>query len=208
MRAGMLCGAGRVVVEHHPAIAPADLRAGRLGPVGVAGCEPSPAADADHLVVLRPAGKRVVRRVQHHESAAVLHVVDECLLHRRRELEPLVVEHDRLVVGELRRKTRHVLIRFRALRRRRRHGDGKAPAVFQLTLDDRTADFPVVIAIALPGDEQDFDARLRGQHDAACGERNGRDEQNGSPGIPEHVIGSFSERILQPELNLAHREGR
>ena len=131
VRAGMLCGAGRVVVEHHTAIAPADLRAGRLGPTGVAGCEPSPAADADHLVVLCPAGKRVVRRVQHHESAAVLHVVDECLLHRRRELETLVVQHDRLVVGELWRKTRHVLIRRRALRWRRRHGDGKAPAVFQ-----------------------------------------------------------------------------
>ena len=182
----MLCVAGRVVVEHHGAIAPADLRAGRLGPASVAGCESSPAADADHLVELGPAGKRVVRRVQHHESAAVLHVVDECLLHRRRELETLVVQHDRLVVGERWRETRHVLVRRRALRRRRRHGDGKAPAVFQLTLDDRTADFPVVIPVALPGDEQDFDARLRGRgHDAACGERQRCDKQNG---ISDHVI--------------------
>src|SRR4029079_1611675 len=116
----------------------ADLRAGGLGPAGVAGCETSPAADADHLVVLGPTGKRVVRRMQHHESAAVLHVVDEGLLHRRRELETLVVQYDRLVVGERWRKTRHVLIRRRAFRGRRRDGDGKAPAVFQLTPDDWT----------------------------------------------------------------------
>src|SRR4029079_18445436 len=135
------------------AITPADLRTGRLGPTRVAGCEPSPAADANHLVVLRPPGERVVRRVQHDEPAAGLYVVDKCLLHRRRELETFVVEHDCLVIGELRRKTRHVLIRRRAPRWRRRHGNREAPAVFQLTLDDRTADFPVVIAVALPGDE-------------------------------------------------------
>src|ERR1044071_1677383 len=58
--------------------------------------------------------------------------------------------------------------------RRRRHGDGKAPALFEETLDDRTADFPVVIPVALPGDEQDVDARLRG-YEAACGERDRRE---------------------------------
>src|SRR5206468_3240962 len=83
-----------------------------------------------------------------------------------------------------------VLIRRRSLRWRRRHGDGKAPAVFQETLDDRTADFPVVIPIALSGDEQDVDARLRG-HDTAGGERDRGDTQNNSARMPDHVIGSF-----------------
>jgi hypothetical protein len=47
-----------------------------------------------------------------------------------------------------------------------------------------------VIPIALPGDEQDVDARLRG-HDAGCAERDRREKQNSSARIPHHVIGSF-----------------
>jgi hypothetical protein len=53
-----------------------------------------------------------------------------------------------------------------------------------------------VIPIALPGDEQDSDSRLRG-HGAACGEDKRRDTQRGSAlqgvptqtaRIPDHVI--------------------
>ena len=186
VRARMLRRPGSGVVEHYAGIAPPDLRTGTFCPVDITGCEPSPAADADHLVELRPAGKRVIRRMEHDQPTAALDVIHQRLLERRRELEAFVVQHHGLIVGELRCKARHVLIRRRAFRRRRLHAHGKAPALLQLPFDDRAADFPVVIPVALAGDEKHLDGRL-GRREPVRSERQSRHGHEQSRGTSQRV---------------------
>ena len=76
--------------------APASSRY-RLAPK--AGAAPQ---QADHLFVFQPAGEAVVGRMHQHDRSATGHILFKSRLHRRRPHLAIIVEHDALILLELR----------------------------------------------------------------------------------------------------------
>ena len=132
---------------------------GHLAVVGhghtIAVIRPAP-TEADHLVVFRPAGKRIVGRMNDHRAAAILDKLDEGLLDRIGPLLAVVIaEHD-LILG----KIGLPFLPARISRRSGRDIHGEQPAGFKLRLVPGS--HPLVVMIVLAIDDQDADFRSFG----------------------------------------------
>ena len=159
--------AGRRRVEDHRAVAPAHLRAPRL-------VASTPAADAGYLEKLRPPGERVVRGVRQHEAAPAADVLDEGAPGRLGPVVALVVHEDGAVTGEGRCECRHVL----SLGGRRDDGDLEPAGVVQHASDGGAADGPVVVPVALAGEDHDLDPRLWDEWCSAGSQNHDRQEKD------------------------------
>jgi len=91
--------------------------------------------------------------MDHYQATAVFHVFDERLLRRFRPRVAVVVHDDCGVIREAWLETGHVL----TLRGRGNGRDVEQAGLVQSTFDDSTAQFPIMVAAALPGEEHHFD---------------------------------------------------
>ena len=142
-------------VERPLAVAEAQIRAAFF-------IAPAPAADADHLVVGRPFGERIVRRMDGHEAAAASHEFLECLLRRRGPRLAVVVRDDDGVVGKFR------LPRFDPLPflGRGGHVHDEDARLLKDLLHHRRGHLPLVIVLAVH--DEDFDFVRSGGGDCEC----------------------------------------
>ena len=142
--------AGRLRVEDHRPVAPAHLRTPFL-------VTPTPPADTRDLEELRPLRERVIRGMNEHQAASAPNVIDKGHPGWLRPVVALVVHDDGAVAGKGGLEGRHVL----AFGRRRDDGRLETARVVEHALDVGAADGPVVVLVALPGEDHHPDSRLR-----------------------------------------------
>lgn len=82
-------------------VAPADVRAILLRAA-------TPAAEANHLVVLGPSRKRIVSGVYADKTTTVAYIVYEIATGRRRPGFAVVIRNHHIVIGELRLEGGHI----------------------------------------------------------------------------------------------------